>query len=83
MRALEKDPGSRFNTAAELALALSSCSLAGAWTFGDATTIARRSSRPPTSAVMAAVPPLTAPRVPREWADLEQSVSETLAVNVK
>jgi hypothetical protein len=83
MRALEKDPGLRFNTAADLALALSSCSLAGAWTFGDATTVARRSSRPPTSSVVAAVPSLTPPRVPREWADLEQGVSETLAVNVK
>ena len=49
MRALEKDPAVRFATSAELALALSSCSLAGAWTFGDATGVARRSSRPPAS----------------------------------
>jgi eukaryotic-like serine/threonine-protein kinase len=83
MRALEKDPALRFNTAAELALALSSCSLAGTWTFGDATIVARRSSRPPTSGVLAAVPPMTAPRVPREWAELEPAGSETLAVNLK
>jgi hypothetical protein len=69
MRALEKDPAARFATSAELALALSSCSLAGAWTFGDATGVARRSSRPPASGVMEAMPSLAPPAVPSEWAD--------------
>ncbi len=69
MRALEKDPASRFATSAELALALSSCSLAGAWTFGDATGVARRSSRPPASGIMEAMPTLAPPAVPSEWAD--------------
>jgi serine/threonine-protein kinase len=69
MRALEKDPGLRFATAAELALALSSCGLAGTWTFGDATGVARRSSRPPSSGVMEALPSLAAPAVPSEWAE--------------
>jgi eukaryotic-like serine/threonine-protein kinase len=69
MRALEKDPALRFATSAELALALASCSLAGAWTFGDATGVARRSSRPPASGVMEAMPSLAAPAVPSEWAD--------------
>ncbi len=71
MRALEKDPNMRYATAAELALALSSCSMAGAWTFGDAVHVARHSSRPPASGVVETVPPLGAPRVPREWADQE------------
>jgi serine/threonine-protein kinase len=69
MRALEKDPALRFPTAAELALALSSCGVAGTWTFGDATVVARRSSRPPPSGVMEALPSLAAPAVPSEWAD--------------
>jgi hypothetical protein len=69
MRALEKNPADRYSTAAELALALSSCTLAGSWTFGDATLVARRSSRPPPSGVMEAFPSLRAPRVPSEWAD--------------
>jgi len=69
MRALEKDPADRYATAAELALALSSCTLAGSWTFGDATLVARRSSRPPPSGVVEAFPALRAPRVPAEWAD--------------
>jgi eukaryotic-like serine/threonine-protein kinase len=69
MRALEKDPALRFATSAELALALSSCGLAGTWTFGDATGLARRSSRPPASGVMEALPSLAAPAVPSEWAD--------------
>jgi hypothetical protein len=67
MRALEKDPEARYSTAADLALALSACSLAGTWTFGDATGVARRSSRPPSSGVMDAMPSLAAPPVPREW----------------
>jgi hypothetical protein len=69
MRALEKDPSARYQTAAELALALASCSLAGTWTFGDATLVARKSSRPPPSGtVEAAVPSMRAPALPREWA---------------
>lgn len=69
MRALEKDPADRFATAAELALALSSCALAGTWTFGDATVVARKSSRPPSSGIMEALPSMAAPPVPSEWAD--------------
>jgi serine/threonine-protein kinase len=66
MRALEKDPAARFSTAAELALALSSCTLAGKWTFGDAALVARNSSRPPPPGGVAslAIPSLRAPRVP-------------------
>jgi serine/threonine protein kinase len=74
MRALEKDPSSRYETAAELALALSSCSLAGAWTFGDATGVARRSSRPPSSGVIEALPSMAPPPVPRDWADLAEDL---------
>jgi eukaryotic-like serine/threonine-protein kinase len=70
MKALEKDPAARYQTAAELALALASCSLAGTWTFGDATLVARRSSRPPPSGMIEAMPALQAPAVPREWANL-------------
>jgi hypothetical protein len=73
MRALEKDPSARYQTAAELALALASCSLAGSWTFGDATLVARKSSRPPASGMVEAVlPAMHAPPVPREWADLSE-----------
>ena len=73
MRALEKNPANRYATAAELALALSSCTLAGSWTFGDAALVARRSSRPPPSGVVeAAFPSLRAPRLPSEWADAGQ-----------
>jgi eukaryotic-like serine/threonine-protein kinase len=70
MRALQKDPSARYATAAELALALSSCTLAGTWTFNDAAFVARQSSRPPPpSGVVEAFPPLRAPEVPREWRD--------------
>ena len=69
VRALEKDPAKRYGTAAELALALSSCSVAGTWTFGDAVHVARHSSHPPASGIVEAMPSLRAPRVPREWAD--------------
>jgi len=72
LRALEKDPARRYATAAELALALASCSLAGSWTFGDATLVARRSSRPPPSGMMEAFPSMRAPNVPREWAHLAE-----------
>jgi eukaryotic-like serine/threonine-protein kinase len=65
MRALEKDPAARYETGAELALALAECSLAGRWTFGDAAYAARQSSRPPTSGVVeTTLPSLGAPRVP-------------------
>jgi serine/threonine-protein kinase len=78
MRALEKDPGARYSTAAEMALALANCSQAGAWTFGDASTAARHSSRPPTSGVlMATMPSLAPPGLPREWAS-ELGVEEEL-----
>jgi hypothetical protein len=64
MRALAKDPNERYATAAEFALALSSCTLAGKWTFGDATYVAKRSSRPPPPGGVEALPSLRAPRVP-------------------
>jgi serine/threonine-protein kinase len=64
LRALEKVPSARYATAAELALALASCRVAGKWTFGDATEVARKSSRPPPSGVMEAIPSLKAPPVP-------------------
>jgi serine/threonine-protein kinase len=48
MRALDKDPEARYPSASELALALARCSLAGHWTFGHATNVAKKnSSRPP------------------------------------
>lgn len=47
MRSLEKAPEARYASASEFALALSRCTLAGQWTFGDATYVARKSSRPP------------------------------------
>jgi hypothetical protein len=73
MRALEKDPAARYQTAAELALALASCGLAGTWTFGDATLVARKSSRPPASGMIeAGVPTMLAPAVPREWKDVAE-----------
>jgi serine/threonine-protein kinase len=74
MRALEKEPAARYATAAEFALALASCKLAGKWTFGHATEVARRSSRPPPSGTVEAALPyidsldvgsLAAPRVPQ------------------
>jgi serine/threonine-protein kinase len=69
MRALEKDPAKRYETAADMALALADCSLAGKWTFGDATVVARRSSRPPSSGVMETLPSFAPPPIPREWAE--------------
>ena len=68
MRALEKEPESRFASASELALALAACTLAGKWTFGDATHMARKSSRPPPPmsgvAEVVALSGLSAPRLP-------------------
>ncbi len=70
MRALEKDPALRYSSGAELALALSSCTLAGTWTFNDATCVAKgNSSPPPPSGVVETLPVMRAPAVPREWAD--------------
>jgi serine/threonine-protein kinase len=78
LRALAKDPNERYENAAALALALAACTLAGKWTFGDATTVARRSSRPPPpGGMMEALPSLRAPRVPQfEQADLRESSPE-------
>jgi serine/threonine-protein kinase len=47
MRALRKEPEARYSSAADFAMALASCSVAGKWTFGDAVQVARHSSRPP------------------------------------
>jgi serine/threonine-protein kinase len=65
MRALQKDPAARYATAAELALALSQCTLAGKWTFGDAAFVAKQSSRPPPPGIIEALPSMLPPRVPR------------------
>lgn len=64
LRALAKDPEERYATAAEFALALSACAMAGKWTFGDATVVAKRSSRPPPPGGVEALPSLRPPRVP-------------------
>jgi serine/threonine protein kinase len=64
MRALEKDPELRFATALDLALALSACTHAGTWTFGDAALVARNSSRPPPQGGIESLPSLRPPRVP-------------------
>jgi eukaryotic-like serine/threonine-protein kinase len=74
MRALEKDPQARYASAAELAMALASCTMAGKWTFGDAVFVAKRSSRPPPPGTIVdglpAVASLRPPRVPNfELAD--------------
>jgi serine/threonine-protein kinase len=74
MRALEKAPESRFATAMDFAMALSSCTLAGKWTYGDAAYVARHSSRPPPpSGVESILPSLRPPRVP----DLRPTGTET------
>jgi len=82
MRALEKEPEARFASASELALALAACSLAGKWTFGDATHMARKSSRPPppmsgVAAVLGLGLGLSPPRVPTRLTD-DESVRETI-----
>jgi eukaryotic-like serine/threonine-protein kinase len=64
LRALAKDPSARYASAAEFALALSSCRAAGKWTYGDATDVARKSSRPPSPGTMEALPSFKAPPVP-------------------
>jgi serine/threonine-protein kinase len=72
MRALHKDPDERFSSASELALALASCKLAGKWTFGDATFVARHSSRPPPAQSvdqMVGPPPLRVPSIRLEASD--------------
>jgi eukaryotic-like serine/threonine-protein kinase len=72
MRALHKDPDERFSSASELALALASCRLAGKWTFGDATYVARHSSRPPPAQSvdqLVGPPPLRAPSIRLESSD--------------
>jgi serine/threonine-protein kinase len=55
LRALEKDPAKRYANAADFALALAACRLAGQWTFGHATETARTSSRPPPPGLVAGV----------------------------
>ncbi len=68
MRALEKDPQARYANAADFALALASCTMAGKWTFGDAAFVAKRSSRPPPPGALAALdalPPVASLRPPR------------------
>jgi eukaryotic-like serine/threonine-protein kinase len=64
MKSLEKDPEARYASASEFALALAGCSLAGRWTFGDASHVAKHSSRPPPPSGVEpfALPP--APRLP-------------------
>jgi serine/threonine-protein kinase len=49
MRALDKDPSRRFETAVDFALALAGCTQVGTWTFGDAALVARIGSQPPPS----------------------------------
>jgi serine/threonine-protein kinase len=65
MRALSKDPAKRFDDASEMALALAECRLAGKWTFGDATIVHKRSSRPPPSGGLESLVVARAPRVPQ------------------
>ena len=73
MKALEKDPDSRYATAVELAQALSSCTLAGTWTFNNAVHVALQSSRPPpASGLHETMPPMCSPGVPHEWANLSE-----------
>jgi serine/threonine-protein kinase len=64
LRALEKAPEARYASGAELALALAACRTAGRWTFGDATDVARKSSRPPPPSSDDAVPSLASPLLP-------------------
>jgi serine/threonine-protein kinase len=65
MKALAKDPCARYASGAEIALALAACRTAGRWTFGDATDVARKSSRPPPpGADLEGLPSLRAPLLP-------------------
>ena len=71
LRALAKDPAQRYASAADLALALAACDLAGKWTFGEAAAhVARLSSRPPPSSEEQLVS-LAAPRLPSFSLDVE------------
>jgi hypothetical protein len=78
MRSLEKRPDLRFATAAEFAMALAACSLAGTWTFGDAVLVARRSSHPPASGVVESMPPLDPLPATQEWAEVSGESQPTL-----
>ena len=69
MRALSKSPDARHSNAAEFALALSSCGLAGKWTFGDAVYVAKNSSRPPPPTSVETFRLAPAPRLPRIRSD--------------
>ncbi len=70
MRALNKEPDQRFASASELALALAACDLAGKWTFGDATKVAKSSRPPPAGGVERLIAP-PAPRLPSVGPDDE------------
>jgi hypothetical protein len=70
MKALQKDPAQRFASASEFALALSECTLAGKWTHGDATYVAKHSSRPPPPE---GVPALLGVRSPRAEPKVERT----------
>jgi eukaryotic-like serine/threonine-protein kinase len=79
LRSLAKDPNERYEKAAAIALALAACTLAGKWTFGDATTVARRSSRPPPPGGLGpeTFPSMRAPRVPQfEQSDLREAPAD-------
>ena len=65
LRALSKDPSARYHNASEMALALAECRLAGKWTFGDATFVAKHSSRPPPSGGIEALFIARPPRLPQ------------------
>jgi serine/threonine-protein kinase len=80
MRALQKDPHSRYQTAAELAMALSQCALAGKWTFGDAALLAKQSSRPPPPGMVEALPSMLPPRVPRIESESDAPPAGTLSL---
>jgi serine/threonine-protein kinase len=64
MRALEKEPEARYASGSDLALALARCTVAGKWTFGDATHVARTSSRPPPPGTLEKLVGPPPPRLP-------------------